>query len=297
MDLNMLLDLICTRTNLHVCIHDISGILRNSRLRIDVKYHTHTKPICNIAKSSPLGFDTCIACKDASNRRAASGECFSRACPFGIYEIIRPVMIRDKVRCIVYLGNISEDIGVTSKMAEIMCGSVGLHFVDMQKELCRLEQVNGMCTAEYYGKLADFICGFIKELYDEDETSSSVTYDGTKHWCVEKAEQYIKQNYEKNMTLSSVAGLYFINEKYLGRIFKKQTGKTFHEYLNDVRLEKSRELLSGSYSIISVSHMCGFVNVTYFNRCFKIKYGISPGEYRRGIKKTADNMPTAAKIY
>ncbi len=279
--LNTLLDLVCGRTKIHICIHDISGILRHERLQIDAKYCTHTKPVCNAAKSTPVGFDACIACKDASNRRAASGEDFSRRCPFGIYEIIRPAVIDGKVKCIIYLGNLSENVGDSKVRAEKTCNDLGIKSHDIIKELHNTELINSDDRDKsYYEKLADFIRDFITELYNSSDTESDNITE-KRHWCVEKAEDYILKNYENSMTLSSVASLYFINEKYLGRIFKKQTGKTFHQYLTDVRLGHSIKLLAENHSVISVSHMCGFVNVTYFNRCFKEKYGISPGEYRK----------------
>ncbi len=282
--LNTLLDLVCGRTKIHICIHDISGILRHERLQIDAKYCTHTKPVCNAAKSTPVGFDACIACKDASNRRAASGEDFSRRCPFGIYEIIRPAVIDGKVKCIIYLGNLSENVEESVTDAKRTCDLLGISDEDITSELYDTEVTNN-CNVGYYEKLADFIRDCIAELYDEADAMRFEQDETSKHWCVERAEEYICKNYENGMALSSVASLYFINEKYLGRIFKKQTGKTFHEYLTDVRLEKSTELLLKKYSVISVSHMCGFMNVTYFNRCFKRKYGISPGEYRKSKQK------------
>lgn len=281
LNLNTFLDLVCARTNIHICIHDISGILRREALNIDRKYHTHTKPICDAAKSTAIGFDTCNSCKDASNRRAADGENFTRICPFGICEIIRPVIINEKTRCIIYLGNLSKEIGDSEKRAEKTCMELGIRSSDIIEELRNTELINTDNRDDsYYETLADFIRDFIIELYGTSDTEQDSMIE-KRHWCVEKAEEYIRKNYENTMTLSSVAGLYFINEKYLGRVFKKQTGKTFHQYLTDVRLDNSIKLLSGNYSIIAVSHMCGFVNVTYFNRCFKEKYGISPGEYRR----------------
>lgn len=283
--LNTLLDLITARTSIHICIHDISGITRRTRLRIDRKYHTHTKNICETAKGTPSGYVSCIACKDASNKRAADGEEFTRVCPFGILEVIRPVIIEGKTRCIIYLGNLTDNLYVSRKRAEETCNSLGISSDKICEELINTEQTDKNGTdLRYYETLADHIRDYIKLLYGTD-ADSDTDIPENRHWCVEKAEEYIRNNFENNMTLSSVAGLYFINEKYLGRIFKKETGKTFHQYLTDIRLERSLRLLSENHPIISVSHMCGFVNVTYFNRCFKEKYGISPGEYRRQNKK------------
>lgn len=279
-NLNTLLNLICERTNLHICIHDISGILRCENLIIDKKYHVHTKPICNAAKSTPAGYSTCVTCKNASNKNALYRR-ITRVCPFGILEIVSPVIIDGKTKCLVYLGNISENIEKSTETVISTCERIGASPDRITRELSGTELLSPKTPGiEYYEKLSDFICGFIRSVYSPSEMQKHENGEENRHWCVERAEEHIRNNYENSMTLSSIASLYFINEKYLGRIFKKETGKSFHEYLTDIRLEKSVQLLSEKRSVISVSQMCGFANVTYFNRCFKKKYGMSPGEYR-----------------
>jgi AraC-like DNA-binding protein len=57
---------------------------------------------------------------------------------------------------------------------------------------------------------------------------------------------------------------------------------SFHEYLNNLRLEKAAEKLRmNSAAITDVAMTCGFNNVTYFNRLFRKKYGMSPGQYKK----------------
>jgi len=73
-----------------------------------------------------------------------------------------------------------------------------------------------------------------------------------------------------------------MNDKYLGRLFRKQLGQTFHEYLNAVRIKRAEELLMlPAKSIISIALDCGFQNVTYFNRIFARQHRMSPTQYRK----------------
>ena len=66
------------------------------------------------------------------------------------------------------------------------------------------------------------------------------------------------------------------------RLFKQQMGMSFNEYLNEKRLEYGKERLRRSKdSVLEISANAGFRNVTYFNRMFKRRYGISPTQYRR----------------
>lgn len=277
--LNELLRLICDRTNVHVCIHDISGILKSECLQIDSRFKTHTKPFCDAAKLSDVGYDTCVGCKDAANRRAASGEEFSRFCPFGIYEIVRPVTISGKVKCIIYLGNLAFSHSELASRAIKCCKDIEVPPDKVTSHCEEVEVISDKCTEEYYERLCNYIRELIVSLYNEKDVQSSEERMEL-HWCVRNVCEYVTMNMSSPMTLSALARLYFINEKYLGRLFKNQMGKSFHEYLTQLRLERSLSLLASGQSVISVSEECGFRDVTYYNRCFKKAYGITPGKYR-----------------
>ena len=77
--------------------------------------------------------------------------------------------------------------------------------------------------------------------------------------------------------LSSKTG---ISEKQLYRHIKRLTNLSTSEYIRDIRLEKSASLLRhGQLSVSEVMYMSGFSHASYFSRCFKKKYGVSPKEY------------------
>lgn len=277
--LSELLYILCEKNSIHICIHDISGILQKDNMKIDSYFKRHSKPFCDMAKSSEKGYRTCIECKDASNRKAASGENFERECPYGIYEIVRPVIIDEKVRCIIYLGNLTKDTELLRKTAAKRCEKNGISDKDIEKYLDTIEKTD---DEQYFVRLSEFLRDFIINIYSEDsgEKSEKPEY----HWCVSQVCEYASRNYRQNMTLARLSDLYFINEKYLGRIFKRQVGKTFHEYLTDIRLEKAVALLLEGKPVNFVANECGFQNVTYFNRSFRKKFLISPTEYKK-LKK------------
>ena len=84
------------------------------------------------------------------------------------------------------------------------------------------------------------------------------------------------------VTLKNTAKAYFVNEKYLGRIFKKYTGMSFHEYLLITRLNAAKSKLEHTnMSIVDISTECGFCSSAYFGNVFKKKFGCTPNEYRK----------------
>ena len=92
---------------------------------------------------------------------------------------------------------------------------------------------------------------------------------------------FADEMYCSNISLKELATTYQKNEKYLGRLFQKELGTSFHEYLMQLRLHKAESLLlQGRDNIIDIAFDCGFNNISYFNRSFKKKHGMTPKEYR-----------------
>ena len=71
-----------------------------------------------------------------------------------------------------------------------------------------------------------------------------------------------------------------ISPYYFSKLFKKRTGSNFIEYVTNVRIEKAKELLTGSNkNIKEISMEVGYSDANYFSRAFKKNVGISPTEY------------------
>ncbi len=100
---------------------------------------------------------------------------------------------------------------------------------------------------------------------------------------IEAAKEYIKNNYSKNISLEDVSRNVDISPYYFSRIFKEDTGVNFIDYLTDVRIEKAKELLSGTnMSMKEICLMVGYSDPNYFSRTFKKQIGITPTEYKEG---------------
>lgn len=96
-----------------------------------------------------------------------------------------------------------------------------------------------------------------------------------------KAIRYISQNFSRNLTLDEVADHVHLNSAYFSTLFKQSTGSSFKEYLNMVRIEESKRLLSNTdYSIIDISLATGFEDQSYFSKVFKKYTGLTPKQYR-----------------
>ena len=95
-------------------------------------------------------------------------------------------------------------------------------------------------------------------------------------------QTYIQHNYFKNLTQEFIASLFYLNRSYLSTLFKNRTGMKFIDYLNQIRIEKSKELLLNSNrKMYSVAKAVGYDNVKYYFRIFKKKTGYTPEQYRK----------------
>ncbi len=98
---------------------------------------------------------------------------------------------------------------------------------------------------------------------------------------IKKAIRYISKNFTSNLTLDDVAEHVHLNPAYFSTLFKQSTGSSFKEYLNMVRIEESKRLLSNTEnSIIDISMAVGFMDQSYFSKVFKKYTGLTPKQYR-----------------
>lgn len=104
----------------------------------------------------------------------------------------------------------------------------------------------------------------------------------TRESVMDDILQYIQHNYEKNLKLGTIADLFGYNSSYLGKVFNKTVGKSFNSYIDEVRIDNSKQLLTDkNYKVYEVAQMVGYTNVDYFHKKFKKYAGMSPAEYRK----------------
>ena len=93
---------------------------------------------------------------------------------------------------------------------------------------------------------------------------------------------YIELNFNENIKLETIAPLFGYNSSYLGKIFTKKVGKGFNTYLDEVRIDHSKSLLtSDKLKVYQIAEQVGYKNVDYFHKKFKKYVGESPVEYRK----------------
>lgn len=96
-----------------------------------------------------------------------------------------------------------------------------------------------------------------------------------------KAVEYIQANFSEQVTLNEVAEHTYVSTFYISRMFKREMGKNFVDYLNEIRIDKAKELLKDvRFKTYEVAESVGIPDAHYFSRLFKKYVGVTPTEYR-----------------
>lgn len=104
--------------------------------------------------------------------------------------------------------------------------------------------------------------------------------------AVRDALDYIGSNYSSEITARSVSDYVHYNEYYFMRVFKKYTGRTLVEYITELRLDKSKELLLREGCTVEEAAMrVGFSSTSYFTSKFRETFKATPSEFRRAAQK------------
>ncbi|CAM3403502.1 Two component transcriptional regulator, AraC family [Paenibacillus lactis] len=98
---------------------------------------------------------------------------------------------------------------------------------------------------------------------------------------IRQVKQFIKDHFQRDISLSDAANEVYLSPGYLSILFKKETGVNFSKYLTDYRLRKADYLLLHSnMKINDIAAFVGIDNPSYFCKLFRNKFGVSPQQYR-----------------
>lgn len=136
----------------------------------------------------------------------------------------------------------------------------------------------------------DKILKFLSLLDDLSKKQLSPIAPNTFHNVVSKKSEmrinkvclFIQNNFYHKMYLKESADLIHLTESNFCKFFKKATGKTYSDYVNEIRInETCRLLIQTDKTVSQISFECGFETLSYFNRVFLYKKEMTPSVYRK----------------
>ncbi|SHH42536.1 AraC family transcriptional regulator [Clostridium grantii] len=98
---------------------------------------------------------------------------------------------------------------------------------------------------------------------------------------INKIINYLQENYKKDISNKTVGELFKFHPNYLNRLMVRYTEMSIQQYLINIRINRSMDLLQNSNKTISeIAYISGFKSAHYFSRLFKKKVGLNPSDFR-----------------
>lgn len=124
------------------------------------------------------------------------------------------------------------------------------------------------------------------EDYQEKTVEAGNALQKPESVYVKEAMNYFSLNYRKKIRIQEVADYIGVNRSYLTTSFKRVVGCSPQEYLINLRMEKAKSMLTETETMINViAASVGYTDQLSFSRIFRLRYGMSPRDYREREQK------------
>ncbi|MFV0377834.1 MAG: AraC family transcriptional regulator [Mangrovibacterium sp.] len=160
--------------------------------------------------------------------------------------------------------------------------------LQVEKKLAALKQKRGYDSfLEFQSLLYDLAISRDQKILTNISFSQKDNFLNSEK--IKTVYNYLQQNYHKKLKVEELAERVDMTVVSFSRLMKQRTGKTFVDFLNELRLGfATRQLIESNKTITEVCYDCGFNNISNFNRIFKKSQGCTPSEFREnyyGTKK------------
>lgn len=159
-------------------------------------------------------------------------------------------------------------------------------YVELAKADCKAPDLfNNAVAQELSEKSVQSMMDFIRWAnYLLSTAFSKLELTARQETISQKVHRYIKEHYAENIDRNSIAEEFYVNPEYLGKIYKRETGKNLKDAVSEYRIQKARELLSHpNIRIGEIAMEVGFDSFAYFSTLFKKYTGTTPNEYRKNL--------------
>lgn len=164
-------------------------------------------------------------------------------------------------------------------------GAEPRRLLQMLDEIDRLYTEKPLChELRIKGLLCEILAALLPEAYRNpaNKRLQSVPASSAELERLQLTLDYLHQHYDSVVSLQELADLTHLSREACCRSFRRMTGKSITEYLQEYRVTQSLPLIrSGRYSISQVAELCGFSNASRFAAAFRKRMGINPGHYHK----------------
>ena len=142
----------------------------------------------------------------------------------------------------------------------------------LENEKHAIEDVN---NANDFMELLDIFYQYLMKMCNDLGESNPKT-------IIRRVYAYMEKNYYKSLKLEAIAKIFNYNNAYLGKLFRLESGDSFNNILDQIRIDNAKRLLMETdLKVYQVAMKVGYSNVDYFHIKFKKYAGVSPKEFKK----------------
>ena len=263
-------------TKVDLSIEPIHSLFQTCEaLRIPYHKRIHNHPFCRFIKSLD-GNHSCAQNKHRGMKIATYGRRFCGCCPYGVWQLVQPVMHDGQLLAIIYFGYHS----LPGKPQVIPDGHeyAGPPLPE--------------ATPEAIAQMKDFASFFARFIRCEvvmhlERMSTPEKQHSAQYYC-DIVRNLIAARYMEDLNLNDAAAACHVTPNYLSNLLKASTGSTFRQMLTEQRIMEAQACLKyqNEMTIAQIAAACGFKDSNYFSLVFSRKCGVSPSDFRKDWRTT-----------
>jgi len=248
---------------------------------------------CSIFRKDKNLTRLCEKCDMQALRKARiTSEPYIYRCHSGLVDIAVPLIYAGDYLGAILIGQALLDEDSTFDIDSILDENIGkkLKSFSVKKAYDKLSKykfnkINSVANLVYYTGI--YIVENIEtKKWHNHNVGNNIKSIELSECSVGPAIRFIKNNLDKNIKLSQAASLCNMSISHFSKVFKKEVGKNFKEYLNTKKIDKAKYLLEESNSPINcIAYSLGFEDTSYFTKTFKKYVSVTPKKYKELYKK------------
>lgn len=278
---------------IHICIKDYVGFLAMNREfeQAFSDYLSHSSDFCMYIKSDKMLYTRCISMMNKlKNRFETVDQIICGSCHAGIKEYVAPLYHKGKLIGSVHAGIFPENNTIADSKIQKVCD---LSKVIEKEEAMRLYKCNtaplpiDTALLEIYLQLiANSVSLALNSVIEKagvsEHRSETIIL---QNMIIADALIYIRQHFSENINVSDIAQFCHCSRSHLSHLFKTRIGVSIPIYINRLRIEYAKDLLSETNdAIMDIAVKVGFEDPNYFSRVFARLSGLTCSEYRKQFK-------------
>jgi AraC-like DNA-binding protein/ligand-binding sensor protein len=224
----------------------------------------------------------CASCLQVQERlsQAATHEPATTTCLAGLCDSAVPVRLGDRLIGFLQTGQIFRKTPTEAQFERTAKAVAELGIQVDRGEMRKAYFATKVVPAKQHDSVVKLLTIFAQHL-SMLSNQVLVQQENSEPPVITKAKEFIQDHQTENLRLGHVAKAVNTSTFYFCKMFKKETGINFTDYLSRIRIEKSKNLLlNPNLRVSEIAFEVGFQSLTHFNRVFKRILGQSPTEYR-----------------